>query len=164
MHSCRDFFLLSSLRFRPCPCALSYAPVGFRCVACRLPLRCGAVLFAPVDSSSLLMRTQMSPMCQDDQPAPGAKSRQTDLVLPLGISNGQKNGRLGSSVHHIFEHVVLYLHIQLETKASNNQRNFGLVLRKALDNKANFKLLFKLTKAAWGSGSDHNVPNEVVQP
>ena len=101
-------------------------------------------------------------MCQDDQPAPGAKSRQTDLVLPLGISNGQKNGRLGPSVHHLFEHVVLYLHIQLETKAFNNQRNFGLVLRKALDKKANFKLLSKLTKAAWGSGSDHNVPNEVV--
>ena len=76
----------------------------------------------------------------------------------------QKIGRLGPSVHHLFEHVVQFLHIQIETKAPNHQRNFGLVLRKALDKKANFKLLPKLTKAAWGSGSDHNVANEVVQP
>ena len=95
-------------------------------------------------------------MCQVDQPAPGAQSLKTDLVLPLGISIVQKNGRLGPSVHHLFEHVVQFLHIQIENKAPNHQRNFGLVLRKALDNKANFKLLFKLTKAAWGSGSDQS--------
>ena len=79
-------------------------------------------------------------------PATGAQILKTDLVLPLGFSIVQKNGRLGPSVYHLFEHVVQFLHIQIQTKAPNNKRRscvcapHGFVLRKALDDKANFKL------------------------
>jgi len=49
----QGFLPLVKFQVRSLPCALRYAPVGFRCYACRLPLRCGVVPFAPVDSSSL---------------------------------------------------------------------------------------------------------------
>ena len=49
----QGFLPLVKFQVRSPPCALRYAPVGFRCAACRLPLRCGVVLSAPVDSSSL---------------------------------------------------------------------------------------------------------------
>ena len=49
----QGFLPLVKFQVRSLPCALRYAPVGFRCAACRLPLRCGVVLSAPVDSSSL---------------------------------------------------------------------------------------------------------------
>ena len=85
-------------------------------------------------------------------------------MLPLRISIVQKSGRLGPSVH-LFEHVVQFLHIQIETKAPNQQRNFGLVLRKALDKKANYNCCQSSHRRLGAAAViNHNVPNEIVQP